>query len=504
MPIEEGGFYDRDPRDFELRVAIIYPGPYRVAVSSLGHQILYFLMNSIDSVMAERFVSDLNGSVESGRPLDEFDIVLATLHFEGQYPELLRMIEGLKKPVLVGGPAVSFNPLPISPLVSAVGLGDFEVLIEEILKVKDEEIASLPPKFFVYELKNKAKFNRTPRLSPLRDQIRVLEGGVTLNKFLLEISRGCGWGCRFCGIGWHWRPRLDAPMNEVREAIGYASDLGFREISIIGSDAASSKAIKDTLWEIAERGMRASIPSIRADQVDSELLDLIRRTGGRMITIAPETGSDRLKGIINKRIDNDEIIRAAEEAKDVGMGHIKLYFMIGLPFEQESDVIESAELARKINSILRAKVTLSVFVPKAGTPFELSPLIRETDFRRRLSIFWKGYRGKLNVSHYGRAYVQALLSLGGFEVSEILKRGYKRPFNRWIYRSIAMYLGIDPDRIVYGEREAPWWDYVDNISKDFIRREYERAKNGWPLLSCDEFCSKCMIECPVGLKAASV
>jgi radical SAM superfamily enzyme YgiQ (UPF0313 family) len=497
MPIEEGGFYGRDPRDFELKVAIIYPGPYRVAVSSLGHQILYFLVNSMDGVMAERFVSDLNGSVESGRSLDEFDIALATLHFEGQYPELLRMIEGLKKPVFVGGPAVSFNPLPISPLVSAVGLGDFEALIGEIFKFRDEGVSALIPKFFVYELKNRAKFNRILHLSPLRDQIRVLEDGVTLNKFLLEISRGCGWGCRFCGMGWHWRPRLDAPMNEVREAIEYASDLGFREIFIIGSDAASSKAIKDTLWEIAEIGLKASTPSIRADQVDVELLDLIRSTGGRMITVAPETGSDRLKGIINKRIDNDEIIRTAEEARDMGMKHIKLYFMIGLPFERESDVVESAKLASKVNSILRAKVTLSVFVPKAGTPFELSPLIKEPDFRRRLSIFRREYRGEMNVSHYGRAYVQALLSLGGFEVSEILKRGYKRPFNRWTYGSIARDLGVDPDRIVHGERETPWWDYIDNISKDFIRREYERAESGWPLLPCDEFCSKCMIECPM-------
>jgi hypothetical protein len=112
MPIEEGGFYDRDPRDFELKVAIIYPGPYRVAVSSLGHQILYFLVNSMDGVMAERFVSDLNGSVESGRSLDEFDIALATLHFEGQYPELLRMIEGLKNLYLLEGLLLASTPSP--------------------------------------------------------------------------------------------------------------------------------------------------------------------------------------------------------------------------------------------------------------------------------------------------------------------------------------------------------------------------------------------------------
>ena len=479
MLIEEGGFYGRDPRKYKLRIALIYPGPYKVAVSSLGHQILYFMMNSIEGVMAERFVSDLKGSVESGRPIEEFDLIMASLHFEGQYHTLLKMTHGVSKPLIVGGPAVSFNPLPMSPLVKAVGLGDGEGVVEEAVTriMEDGLSAFFHDSFFFYERKNRAKLNRASKLNPLLTQIKVSDGNRVINKFLLEVSRGCSWGCRFCGLGWHWRPRVDLEADHVREALDSAQELGFREVYLIGSDAASSGVLKEVLSEVVDRGLRASVPSLRANQVDSELIGLIREAGEEIVTLAPETGSEDLRKVINKRMDNDEIIRAVEEARDRGIKRVKLYFMVGLPFERLEDVIESANLANKSNSILKTKISLSIFVPKAGTPFEKAPLLREEEFKRRVSAFSKIFDGEINVSHYGRAFIQAILSLGGFEIGELIRITYDKPFNKRIYYRAADSIGIDVEKLLFGERETPWWDYVNSgIPRSLVISEFERAR----------------------------
>ncbi len=496
---EEGGFYDRDPRDYRLKIALVYPAPYLAAINSLGHQILYFLLNSFDDVMAERFVTDLKGSVESGRSLDEFDLILATIHFEGQYPVLYRMLDGARKPVVVGGPAVSANPLPISSLVDAVGVGDGEVLIPSLVENSlaggsIEELAG--DGFFLPSIMNRAEFKRVRSLKPLENQIIVFRGNEPVNSYLVEISRGCGWGCRFCMLGWHWRPRLDPDPKDLEVAVERAHELGFKGIYVIGSDAASSKLIKDLLQWASEKGLRVTLPSLRADQVDRELIELAVSVGESMLTLAPETGSERMKAVVNKTIDNEEFVRVAEEAEDSGMRHLKLYFMVGLPSETDRDVEESGRLASRVGKFVNTKVTVSIFIPKAGTPFETVPLAREEDIRRRISIFRRSFRGQVNVMHYGRAYIQTFMSVGGLEIAKLLKRGARIPYNRGAYRSLANNMGIDLDSIVYGERDAPWWEYVDTgVSRDFLSEELRRAMEGLPTPGCDISCTGCMHKC---------
>ncbi len=495
---ERGGFYDRDPRDYELRVALLYPAPYLASVSSLGHQVLYFQLNSIDGVMAERFVTDIKGSVESGRPLSDFDLLIATVHFEGQYPILLRMISESRKPLIVGGPAVSANPIPMSSVAKAIGIGDGEVLIPHAIEAaRRNSLSSLSDKgFFLPSLKNKASFTRARSIRPLKRQLLVTRNEVPVNKFLLEISRGCGWGCRFCMIGWHWRPRLDPDPSSLEEALDYASNAGFREVCIIGSDAASSKLMKDLLQMIAERGLRASLPSLRADQVDRELIELAVAAGERTITLAPETGSDKLKLAINKPIDNDEFLRIAQEGRNYGIKRVKLYFIVGLPWEEDEDVMESARLANGVRRFIDTRATVSIFVPKAGTPFERMPLEREDVVKRRISLFKRNFRGRTNVMHYGRAYIQTVFSVGGFEVAEFLKKGYNLPYNRGAYISFARKLRIDLDFIVYGRRNTPWWDFVDTgIRRDYLLKELDKASKNEITPSCDIACTKCMDRC---------
>ncbi len=496
---EEGGFYNRDPRDYQLRVALVYPAPYLASINSLGHQILYFTLNSIEGVMAERFVTDLRGSIESGRSIRDFDVVVSTVHFEGQYPVLFRMLEGVRKPVIVGGPAVSANPLPVSSLADAIGIGDGELLIPRIVGylLEDRSFEGFEDEgFFIPSRLNRARFMRVRSLSPLMDQIRVLKGREPVNQYLIEVARGCGWGCRFCLLGWHWRPRLDPDPRDLELSVERASELGFRSIYVIGSDAASSKLVKDLLQRAVELGLRVSLPSLRADQVDGELVRLAVEAGERMLTLAPETGSQRLKGVINKPIDNDEFLRVAEEARDYGIRRIKLYFMTGLPSETDEDVEESVRLANLVANRIPAKVTLSIFVPKAGTPFERVPLVREKDVRRRISAFMKRFKGQANAMHYGRAYIQTFMSVGGMEVARLLRNASRTPYNRGAYRSLAEEMGLNLDSIVYGERDTPWWDYLDTgIDPAFLRLEFERALEGATTPGCDISCSGCMPGC---------
>ncbi len=495
---ESGGFYNRDPRNYELRVALLYPAPYLASVNSLGHQMLYFILNSVDGVMAERFVTDIRGSIESGRSLKDFDLIIATVHFEGQYPILLRMISKLRKPLIVGGPAVSANPIPISGVAKAVGVGDGEVLIPYLIEaLLENDLDSLSSRgFFIPSLRNKVSFTRTREINPLRRQILVTKDQIPINKFLLEISRGCGWGCRFCMIGWHWRPRLDPNLSTLEEALDYATHAGFQEIYIVGSDAASSSILKDALQMIIERGLRASLPSLRADQVDSELIKLAVAAGERTLTLAPETGSDKIKHVINKSIDNEEFLRVAQEGKENGMKHVKLYFITGLPWEEDEDLIESVKLANKVRSLIDTKVTVSIFVPKAGTPFENMPLEREHVVKRRISLFRKGFRGRINAMHYGRAYIQTIFSVGGFEIARFLREGYEVPYNKGAYRSFARSLGIDLDRIVYHRRDTPWWDFVDTgIRREYLSKELDRASRYETTPGCDIACTRCMENC---------
>ncbi|RLG42943.1 MAG: hypothetical protein DRO01_00545, partial [Thermoproteota archaeon] len=170
--LEEGGFYDRDPRNYGLRVAVVYPGPYEAAVNSLGHQIVYYLANSVPGVMAERFTSDSVGSVESGSDLSEFDVIMASLHFEGQVHTLLSMLreagiplrrEGRDMPVVVGGP-VTANPLPLEGFADAVAVGDGEETVREILRIlleggRVEDLGSVEG---VYAPGGRVRFRRSP------------------------------------------------------------------------------------------------------------------------------------------------------------------------------------------------------------------------------------------------------------------------------------------------------------------------------------------------------
>ncbi len=506
--LEEGGFYDRDPRNYDLRVAVVFPGPYKESINSLGHQLIYFLANSVEGVMAERFTSDIPGSVESGSKLRDFDVVLASVHYEGQIHVLLRMLarEGILSPgsgdrpiVMAGGPALS-NPLPASVFLDGVFLGDGERSVPAAIRTLAQGGSpSDLSGYGVYTGEGRVRFERSPMDFLPPRQLRAILPDGRRNPFLLEVSRGCSNGCRFCLMGWIQRPRRDRSWSELRSQVDLARELGYERIYLIGSDVLGNPRSLDLMSYILDRGLSFSLPSIRADRISQDLLEIIRMARIKSVSLAPETGSLNLAKSINKPVDPDIYISTASDLRNAGVRRIKAYFILGLPFESEEDVLESARLASKMSSPGNPiKVTISHFVPKPHTPFERLPMIPPGNYRERVRLFRSHYDGPINVMHPGRAAVQAALCLGDESIGKIAVSAASRPFSKYSYWKIARREGIDLDRLVYGERPAPWRDAVDvGVRAEFLEEEADRAVIGEITPSCDEYCSLCGA-CPLG------
>ncbi|RLG46934.1 MAG: hypothetical protein DRO06_03595, partial [Thermoproteota archaeon] len=407
-------------------MAVLYPGPYMAAVNSLGHQMIYFIANSVEGVMAERFVTDVEGSVESGARLSDFDVVLITLHFEGQLHVLSRILrsEGLspgRGPILIGGGPALSNPLPGSFILDACFLGDGEPAVPKMLQILAEGGSPEDLEGLGAFVRGRASFVRSS-LSYVPDrQIEVHLGqGPPVNPFLLEVNRGCSRGCRFCLLGWTQRPRRDRPWSQLRDQVELASSAGFTKVYLIGSEILAHPRIADLLWLIVERGLSFSLPSLRADLITRDILEAARASGERTITVAPETGSVRLKRVINKFIENETLLDLARDARELGFKKMRVYLMAGLPFEEKEDLQASADLIRSLSTHIRVEVSLSPFVPKPFTPFQWAPMDRPEELRSKAKFLSSRVPVRVKVGHPGRAAVQALISLGGREVGRVV------------------------------------------------------------------------------------
>jgi radical SAM superfamily enzyme YgiQ (UPF0313 family) len=509
-------------------VELVWPGGDGIALANLGYQVVARTLQAIPGV---RFAVGTPPRRQASRSLDWLAV---SLSYENDYPAALGMIRDRGIPmeaatrddrdplVIVGGIAPSLNPEPLADFADLFVIGEAEEALPELVDAwrsaragslgRAEMLAALArvegtyvPRFYRPKVAGDGTFlgfttsggvpTRVRRrfvrnLDPFRaDGERPTEDAGFTDMILVEVGRGCARGCRFCAAGSFYRPirhrGLEAllPVIERRIAEG-------RRIGLLGASVFDHPGLPELARFLGLRGAPFSVSSLRADALDPEVLGLMARGGLKTVTIAPETGTERLRWVIGKRITDDQVLGAARMVAEAGIPNLKLYFMIGLPGERTEDVdgiaglvagvrAEMLAVARGLGRIGTVGVSVSCFVPKAHTPFQWHPMegvaTLKKKQRRLQSALGRMPNVRATFDVPRQAYVQALLSRGDRGVGAVLRVAAATGDWKTALRASP----VDPDLTVLrarGEREPFPWEVVDpGIRRAALWREYQAA-----------------------------
>ena len=525
----------------KMTVCLVYPNRYRVAMGNLGFQAVYALLNSYPDVVCERaFLPDPEElaeyrksrtpllSLESQRPLTAFDLLAFSVSFESDYlhipaifslsgiPPLAAERTAAAPLVIAGGAALFLNPEPVAPFIDLVCVGEAEPLLPPLLEVvrKGGERgdmlteASAVPGMYVparYEVtydgaritgfRNldgtpptvarvwEKEIDRHPTVSV------VLSPDVEFSDmFLIELSRGCPRGCRFCAAGFIYLPYRQRGIEAIKAEVARGLKVKNR-IGLVGAAISDYRGIGEVCRHILDLGGKVSVSSLRIDALDGEMIGMLKASGHKTVALAPEGGSQRLRDLIKKDLSEEQILAACDRLIGSDMLNLKLYFIIGLPTETAADLEEMVALVHRIRERVIAaarlnkrlgEIVLSVnpFVPKPFTPFqwcgmeEIKSLERKGKFLRQAVGRLSNVR--LLMESPKDAYLQALLSRGDRRLAAMLIRGEE--LGGW--KKGAGDLGLDTDQFVY--RNIPLdellpWDLITGGDRERLVGEYRKA-----------------------------
>jgi len=462
----ETGPPPKDPGG-RLSVALLWPGDYRTSLSALGYLSIYGLISRRPDVLAERFFwpdDDLAAiyrrsgaplmSLESGRPLRDFDLVAASLAVENDYWRLLALLTagGLAPnraeraesdpPVLAGGVAVWANPWPLRPWADLILAGEAEAQWPQLISAaltglalpKTERLrrlaektpgALLPEAATDFSLRPAALSwpppeDILPPVSPIVSPKAEFSGAR-----LVEISRGCPHGCRFCLTGALFRPHRPWPLKSILKALGPSSP---EKVGLVSPAAAEHPDLSELLAELFRQGRAVTISSLRLTALTPELAEKLAAGRLKGAAVAPEAGSQALRNRLNKDLTEAQILEGVRLLSGAGLKTIKLYFMLGLPGETQADLAALAELAREIRRAAGARpaLTLSLanFTPKPHTPFEGAAMNTAGELKRKGAWVVKALKGlsglKVNLDPPLWSITQGLLARGGPESGRLV------------------------------------------------------------------------------------
>jgi radical SAM superfamily enzyme YgiQ (UPF0313 family) len=546
------------PRTGSFRAALCYPNLYTMGMSNLGFHSVFQMLNATPGVYCERAflpgdadAAELErtgralGTLESGVPLRQCDLVAFSVCFENDYVHVLKMLKlagiplravdrGPGDPLVVfGGAAVFLNPEPLAPFADLIAVGEGEALVPRMMEAI---VGEGDPRLRLDGLTAKDGF-----YVPSRYQVRYHDDGTVAGydgpgavvrqrgwpgkmpmpqtailtpntemsgKFMVEISRGCPCMCRFCWAGYNYLPVRGFSRRQIveraREVRPHTNKIGL--VSTAVCDHPEIGAIVD---DLAGLGFEVSVASLRLDDLTPEFVLKLVDTGVQGLTLAPECGSDRMRRVLNKQFTNDDILERAEWIFGNGVQNLKLYYMVGLPFERHEDVEAIVDLTERIRDKMievgrsrgrvgRIHPSVNPFVPKPGTPFQWLPMEdpRETD--RKLQFLRKAFGKMANVDAIIKSarngVSQSILALADRRVADALehaavsgvdlKRGMKAA-------------GLDPAFYLFRERgrdEVLPWDVVDNgVAKAYYLRELDKSRKELLSPHCPELqgCIRC-------------
>jgi radical SAM family uncharacterized protein len=493
----------KDWDQVEVKVALAYPDTYEVGMSNLGLMILYDVLNQEEGILAERAYApwvDMEEamrcagvplySLESRRPLADFDIIGFSLQYELNYTNVLNMLDlaGLlplaaerddEAPLIIGGGSCAYNVEPMADFFDLFVIGEGEEVLLELVRAyrrvrgtkahflreaariegiyvpslygvryhDNGTVAAVEP--LVPEIRTRIRKRVVETLPPAPTRLVVPHIEVIHDRAMIEIQRGCTQGCRFCQAGFIYRPLRERPLEEVLETVeDIVQETGYEEVALVSLSSADHSQIEPMVRRLTTDYqhplLAVSLPSLRTDSFSVELAEMFqgrRKTG---LTFAPEAGSQRLRDVINKNVTEDDLLRTAEAAYSSGWHRIKLYFMVGLPTETLEDVAAIADLVEKVRAIGRrhqgkrtqVSVSLATFVPKPFTPFQWLPLIDETTLEEKQELLRRRLRGPgISFSWHDprTTLLEAALSRGDRRLGQVIYHAWQlgAKFDAW-------------------------------------------------------------------------